>query len=190
MRVLSGKSRKPPSERIRVHRVSPCINVRHHGRVAGLRPHTRNFDDEHRRRLGVAVSRAREAAGYPARPAFQDVAGVGKTSLFYLENGDPVGAAVYEAVARALPGWTEDTPVQILEGGPIPSTGGKPPAPTPPPTDEWTEADEQRYRLLRDMLRSQGLEMTPRALRIMKEEFDRLEAESRAGSQATQGERP
>jgi hypothetical protein len=54
---------------------------------------------------------------------------------------------------------------------------------------EWSEEDERKYQLLKEMLRSQGLEMTPRTLRIMKEEYDRLAAEKRENAQATQGER-
>jgi hypothetical protein len=133
-----------------------------------------------------------------SRDALAEAASISIRSVAKLEapvGEPPVGASVLEAVARALPGWTVDTPRLILDGGPAPNPEGVPEHPSPAVTEidteqAWTEQDEQRYRLLRDMLRSQGLEMTPRALRIMKEEFDRLEAESRSEDQATQGDRP
>lgn len=88
--------------------------------MTALRPGTRDFDQSARDRLGRAVLRAREAAGFLYRPAFAEVAKVGITSLVKLETGKPVGPKVYEAVARALPGWREDTPLEILQGGAIP----------------------------------------------------------------------
>jgi len=84
------------------------------------RPHTKEFTAEDRRRLGLAAIRAREAAGHPKRPSFRDASGVSVRSNVKLESGDPIGPYVYEAYARALPNWTEDTPVTILNGGPIP----------------------------------------------------------------------
>lgn len=96
--------------------------VRHDALVDPLRVHTRNYSDEARARLGLAVVRARESAGHPWRPSFAEAAGISVRSLVKLEKGDPVGPPVYEAAARAISNWTEDTPVIILEGGSIPST--------------------------------------------------------------------
>lgn len=105
----------------------PCTGVRHHAPVTVLRPHTRRYSEDARTRLGIAVTRAREALGHQFRPSFVEVVhGVGLTSLVKLETGKPVGPAVYEAVARALPNWTEDTPVTILEGGPVPELAARP----------------------------------------------------------------
>lgn len=54
-------------------------------------------------------------------------------SLEKLEGGDVgVGQKVLFAVARALPGWTEDTPKTILEDGPIPPTVAEAPRPRYP----------------------------------------------------------
>lgn len=84
------------------------------------RPHTRDFPARARQDLGLAVIRAREAAGHPWRPSFATAAGIGVRSIQKLESGDPVGAAVYEAVGRALgrelEGWSEATPLAILNG--------------------------------------------------------------------------
>lgn len=104
--------------------VPRCTGVRNHVEVS-LRPSTKEFPLEARERLGVAVQRAREAAGYNSRPAFQALLqNVGLTSLVKLETGKPVGASIYEEVARKLPNWDEESPVTILGGGPIPPTSG------------------------------------------------------------------
>lgn len=126
--------------------------------VTGLRPHTKTFSQEARDRLGIAFARAREAAGYTSRPAFASVSRVGVTSLWKLESGKPVSAVVYEAAARALPNWTEDTPLSILRGEdaappaetPAATPAGPPSAPatTTPLTDE----DEVRLRVLKDAI--------------------------------------
>jgi hypothetical protein len=84
------------------------------------RVHTREFSAEARERLGLAITRAREASGHPHRPSFAKVAGLSVRSIVNLEAGTPVGPSVYEAAARALPGWNEDTPRMILEGSPAP----------------------------------------------------------------------
>lgn len=94
--------------------------VRHDVCMPAQRVHTRAFSDEARERLGLAVMRAREASGHPYRPSFARATGLSVRSIVKLEGGEPVGAPVYEAAARGLPGWDEDTPRVILEGGPIP----------------------------------------------------------------------
>ncbi|MEV6879150.1 hypothetical protein [Amycolatopsis sp. NPDC051128] len=96
--------------------------------MAGKRLRTANYSAEARARLGDAVTKAREAAGYQYRPPFvhaAKAAGIklNVRSLELLEQGDPgVGQSILFAVGRALPGWTEDTPRVILEDGPIPPT--------------------------------------------------------------------
>ncbi|MFB9926056.1 hypothetical protein ACFORO_12245 [Amycolatopsis halotolerans] len=90
--------------------------------MADTRPHTRKYSERARIQLGIAVTRGREASGHQWRPSFAKEAKISVRSLIKLEQGEPVGALVYEAAARALPGWTEDTPVAILEGGEIPAT--------------------------------------------------------------------
>lgn len=99
-----------------------CQIVRHHEPVTARRPHTKLYEQTDRERLGKAVARAREAAGFKFRPAFEKASGVGATSLYKLERGAPVGPTVYESAARALPHWTEDTPLLILEGSAPPPT--------------------------------------------------------------------
>ncbi|WP_134667898.1 hypothetical protein [Amycolatopsis sp. CFH S0078] len=114
-------TRRRRIERHRYHRVSRTV-VRYGARVAATRPHTREYSEEARIRLGLAVQRGREAAGHQWRPSFATEANISVRSLVKLEQGKPVGALVYESAARALPNWTEDTPVQILTGGEIPPT--------------------------------------------------------------------
>lgn len=97
-----------------------CVTVRHDALVTSVRPHTRDYTDEARQSLGLAFTRARELAGHKWRPSFAKAAGIAVRSLVKLEKGEPVGPTVYEAAARALPGWTEDTPRAILEGGEAP----------------------------------------------------------------------
>ena len=87
---------------------------------------TRDYSKDARNRLGEAVVRAREAAGFKYRTHFAKAAGgINVRSLEMLENGDEgVGQSILFAVARALPNWTEDTPRRILEDEhfPIPPT--------------------------------------------------------------------
>ena len=97
--------------------MAPCIVMRHDAQMASLRPHTKLYPAEARKRLGIAITRARETAGYAYRPALAEASGLSVRSILKLEQGEAVGAAVYEAVARVLPGWTEDTPRLVLEGG-------------------------------------------------------------------------
>jgi len=121
MRTVSGIHTKKRRLRYRPRKLAPCPGVRNHAEVVtGQRPHTRDYPDAARTRLGVIITRTRQAIGYKGRPEFTSIAGVGLTSLVKLETGKPVGPDVYEAVARALPGWTEDTPLLILEGADAP----------------------------------------------------------------------
>lgn len=102
-------------------RVPPCTLVRYGAVMAATRPHTRDFSQEARERLGLAVKRAREALPASMVAFAAQAPGISKRSLVYLEKGEPVGPRVYEAAARAFPNWTVDTPMDILMGGPIPS---------------------------------------------------------------------
>lgn len=94
-----------------------------------------------------------------------EAAKIGKTSLWKLETGVAVGADVYEAAARVLPRWNEDTPVIILEGGPIPAT-------VPDPDDELREQLLERLRELRQSGRSRE-----RVVRILDDVKAQLVAE-------------
>lgn len=133
--------------------------MRHHAHVAAeVRVSTTNYDVEARRRLARAVVRARERAGYPSRPRFLAVApGVNKKSLELLETAEPgVGQKILHAVARALPGWTEDTPRHILEGGDAPSS-------EPDPAAELAKVEAEIKRRLLQIRRAHGPEMMLRA---------------------------
>ncbi len=58
---------------------------------------------------------------HPYRPSFATLIGKSVRSLVKLEQGEPVGPTVYEAAADHLPGWTRDTPKNILEGAEPPA---------------------------------------------------------------------
>lgn len=95
-----------------------CATVRDDAPVPQSdRPNTKDYPEDARKALGVAVARGREAAGHQWRPSFAKAAKMSLRSLVKLETGEPVGPTVYEAAARALPAWTVDTPRDILEGG-------------------------------------------------------------------------
>lgn len=82
---------------------------------------TTDYPEAARIRLGRAVQAARTRAGY-SRTAFAEkvgpgMAGISKRHLADLEGGRPgISDTKLRAVARHLPGWTEDTPRAILEG--------------------------------------------------------------------------
>lgn len=110
--------------------------MRDHAKVS-RRLSTSNYTEAARIRLGEAVAQARDAAGFKYRTEFGRAHGINPKSLELLELGKPgVGQSILFAVGRALPGWTEDTPRAILDGGPIP--GAEPAsgqAPEPEPID-------------------------------------------------------
>lgn len=88
---------------------------------------TGDYPDPARVRLGRAVEAARIAAGYRTRTAFIAKAGISMRSLKYVEQGNRgVGPKVLNPIATYLPGWTEDTPRHILEGGEPPEPSIKP----------------------------------------------------------------
>lgn len=147
--------------------------MRDHAVVARKQIRTSNYSPEDRVRLGEAVEAARVAAGYKFRPEFCRAHGIRNLrGLELLEQGQTgVGQAFLFEVADALPDWTRDTPRIILEGGepPPPAAGrdgGEPavienPEPRSAPTGRvWTAEMDTKFRLLKDILKSQGLEMT------------------------------
>lgn len=103
------------------------------------RVHTKEFSVEARARLGLAITRAREASGHPYRPSFAREVGLSVRSIVNIESGKPVGASVYEAVARGLPGWDENTPQAILGGSPAPDVSAAPAAPSVATHEKRTE---------------------------------------------------
>ncbi|RKT82748.1 hypothetical protein SAMN05421805_104219 [Saccharopolyspora antimicrobica] len=98
-------------------------------------------------------------------------------SLLKLETGKPVGPSVYEAVSRALPNWTEDTPRVILEHGqiPQPATETEPHEAEPAPTSE-----DLTERIDRFVEATQRLVMEEKRLAKMREEVYREGEELRA----------
>ncbi|WP_143121624.1 hypothetical protein [Saccharopolyspora antimicrobica] len=157
--------------------VASSAMVRHDAPMAALRPHTKTYDPDSRARLGIAVARAREAAGHLYRPSFAKAAGISVASLLKLETGKPVGPSVYEAVSRALPNWTEDTPRVILEHGqiPQPATETEPHEAEPAPTSE-----DLTERIDRFVEATQRLVMEEKRLAKMREEVYREGEELRA----------
>jgi transcriptional regulator with XRE-family HTH domain len=120
--------------------------MRHSANMTARTLRTADYSQDARERLGAAVAAARTALGFKFRPGFAKDAGVSLRSLADIERGKPgVGEANLLTVARALPGWTEDTPREILEGGPVPPAvrRSKRPSETPPPR-EWSAASRAR----------------------------------------------
>lgn len=114
---------------VHVRRVALCTSVRQDAAMAAPEVNTGDYPDEARIRLGTAVRRAREAAGMASRKELAQRAGVSLRSIAKLESpiGErPVGRRVLEAVARALPGWSEDDPQRILDD----ATAARPKPPT------------------------------------------------------------
>lgn len=178
MRVVArAELRKRRKRRKRLGEPS-CAGVSHHEPVTALRPHTKLYNDDARKALGIAFTRAREAAGL-TRPEFSILSGVGKTSLYKLESGIPVGPPVYEAAARALSGWDEDDPRKILEGGQPPRGGAEPTVPAPESAEHggWTEEDEDLHQALAVVFDRLGLKPTAEAINAMRAEWERERAE-------------
>lgn len=151
MRALLGEYRRHLRASNRHRALAPCIVMRHDAHMATLRPHTKAYPAEARKQLGLAVTRAREAAGFAYRPAFARAAGVSVRSIVNLEHGEPVGPAIYEAAARALPGWGEDAPRRILEGEEPPAVSESADRPMlgEPGSDELTDGERVMIRKLR-----------------------------------------
>jgi hypothetical protein len=97
--------------------------MRNHAGMARRQLRTKDYSAAARKALGEAVDAARRAAGYRFRTDFVRAHGIRNLrGLEMLEQGLPgVGQATLLEVARALPGWDENTPRAILEGGDPPS---------------------------------------------------------------------
>lgn len=138
--------------KVHVRRVALCTSVRDDAPVAPARLNTGDYTEDARARLATAVLRARETAGPWSQQQLADRARVSKRSIIYLEGSEPrVGRKVLEAVARALPNWTEETPRLILEGAdPPPTNDGPPSAPEPAPrAPGLSDAERSLIRALR-----------------------------------------
>lgn len=147
-----------------------CTSVHDDVPVALPRLTTSDYPEDARADLGRAVTRAREAAGWIRRRDFADHAGVSLRSLVKLEGGEEgVGRRVLEFVGRALPGWDEDTPRRILEGGDPPHID-----PAPEPTEEsqaeLTEEGQRMFEAISVLFDSWDLKMTERLLAAFREE--------------------
>lgn len=144
---------------------------------------TTDYPEDARARLGLAVTRAREAGGWIRRVDFAEHAGISLRSLVKLEQGSTnVGRRVLEAVGRALPGWTEDTPRMIMEGDAAPTA----PAPEPSqPTSVgpaamyaaleeagWTAAEEERFQSWKRVLAEAGMELNVTTYLKMRQEYE------------------
>lgn len=105
---------------------------------------TKDYPDTARKRLGEMVEQARRAAGFRYRTDFCRAHGIKNLrGLELLESGQPgVGQASLFEIARALPGWTEDTPKVILEGGDAPPISESPSSTAPGPVASRTFSGE------------------------------------------------
>lgn len=78
---------------------------------------TADYPPAARRRLGDAVIAARKTLGYDEPARFAKLAGVSPRALWSVENAEPtVGEKVLDKIARAIPGWSTETPRRILDG--------------------------------------------------------------------------
>lgn len=137
-----------------------CTSVHDNAPVALPRLTTSDYPEDARNRLGRAVTRAREAAGWARRRDLADHAGVSLRSIVKLEAGDEgVGRRVLEAVGRTLPTWTEDTPYNVLGGEPAPATKSDESAVEPPSVPSLTDEDKIRLRVLKDALSAEDLKV-------------------------------
>lgn len=89
---------------------------------------TSAYTAEDRERLGRAVAAARLKAGFSSRGAFAAECGVSLRSIDKVENGHAgAGKRTLFAIGRVLPGWTEDTAIEILEGAAVPAADDESP---------------------------------------------------------------
>jgi hypothetical protein len=154
--------------------------MRNHAGVARRQLRTSNYTAEARNRLGEAVEAARLAAGYKFRTEFVRAHGIKNLrGLELLEQGQTgVGQAFLFEVARALPGWDEDTPRAILEGADPPPLSDRPSMPGIASDDEgWTEEDEELHQALTALLAAHGLKPTAATINAMRAEWERERAE-------------
>lgn len=138
-----------------------CSSVRNDAPVPPHRVSTSDYTEDARLRLAAAVTRARTTAGWMRRKDAAEHADISLRSIAKLESGEPnVGWRVLEAIGRALPGWTEDTPRLILEGGEPPSISESPsePAEKEPPPNRLSERERQL------LVELDSLEWTPQEI--------------------------
>lgn len=135
MRTLDRGALRRERGRRTAKRLAMGHSMRDHARMARRQLRTKDYPEEDRRRLGEAVQDARIAAGYRFRTDFARARGIKNVrGLELLENGKTgVGQAFLFEVADALPGWTHDTPGQILEGNPAPANESSAEDSTPTP---------------------------------------------------------
>lgn len=111
------------------------------------------------------------------------------TSLVKLERGKPVGPLVYEAAARALPGWTEDTPRTILDDPEAPTTPTSRPEVAARPRHEWSAAERKRMQDMPMAEVQETYETFRRRSEYLSEiwirEVMRVKAEAEAGERLT-----
>lgn len=143
MRTVSGKAQVRRRRRRYRGRVVACSFMRHHAEVTS----TTGYNQAARDRLKEAVVAARIAAGFNSRTELANAAGLSLRSVDKLEQGKPgVGRRTLQRVADVLPGWTSDTPRDILDGGDppgrevTPADTGIPPIPVAQMTDSQARA--------------------------------------------------
>jgi hypothetical protein len=120
--------------------------MRDHAAMARRQLRTRDYPDDARKRLGKEVERARRAAGYRYRTDFCRSHGIKNLrGLEMLESGQPgVGQAFLFEIARALPGWTEETPQVVLDGGEPPPLSDRAVEPGRSPAQPTGLSDAER----------------------------------------------
>lgn len=146
MRVLDrGKLRHQRKTRAHLA-LANRRTMRDHAVMARRQLRTKDYSEDARKRLGEAVDRARRAAGYRYRTDFVKAHGIKNLrGLEMLEQGQPgVGQAFLLEVAAALPGWNEDTPRAVLEGGEPPELSDSQAPPEAPVEESRGLSDEER----------------------------------------------
>lgn len=157
--------------------------------MASPRTRTALYSEQARQDLAAAVIKAREYAGWPTTVDFIKAVGRGSRAIYALENAEPtVGQVILHAVGRTLgtqvPGWSQDTPREILEGSPPPplTPAGPDVDSTPevePPSEEdepWTEEDERVYDALAALVGHKRLRL--RVVQAIKEEAERRDTDT------------
>ncbi|HYQ69667.1 hypothetical protein [Actinophytocola sp.] len=95
-------------------------------------------------------------------------ASISRTSVANVIRGQPgVGRKVLEAVGRAVPGWTEDTPWEVLAGEPIPPVVTSDEAVTLTPPTEESVANGDGQTSNRDKVKFGMLTEAVRSLNVM-----------------------
>lgn len=132
--------------------------------------------------LGQEVYRARRNAGIRSQKELAKRAGISVRSVAKVENPDgerPVGRSVLAAIAAVLPGWTEETPRQILEGGKAPAPDQPEPTPIGPAAIYdflaevgWSNEEEEEFQMYKLMLAKGGLKLTVKRYIEMRHDFE------------------